>query len=57
MGTVGRKKVHSAGQIDQLAALRFKTQVESKNLSREKIDKILENDMPGMGEGIPKGGL
>ena len=30
------KMANSAGRIDQLTSLRFKTQMESKNLSRER---------------------
>ena len=44
------KKVNSADQIDQLDALRFKTEMASKNLSRAKIDGILEDEMHVTGE-------
>ena len=46
--------MNSADRIGQLSALRLKTQMESKNLPSEKIAKIPENDMHGMGEEIPK---
>ena len=39
--------MNSDGQIDQLSDLGFKTQMESKNLSREKREEILENEMRG----------
>ena len=42
-------EVNSAGQIDQLNDLRFKMQSGQYNLSRGKSEKILENEMPGMG--------
>ena len=48
------KKINSAGQSDQLNALRFKMQSGNKNSPREKGGKISENEMPGMGEEIPK---
>ena len=58
MGNVGDgKKVYRAAQIGQMAALRYKTQMESKNVRREKIEKILENKMPGMKKEIPKRGI
>ena len=42
----------SAYQIDQLGALRFKAQMGSKTLSREKSEEISENEIPGMWEEI-----
>ena len=48
------EQVTSDDQIDQLNALRFKTQMGSKNLSREKSVKISENEIPCMGKEIPK---
>ena len=42
--------MNSADQIDQLDALRFKAQMESKNLSRGKIEKISGNEIPGLEE-------
>ena len=44
-----REKVNSDVKIDQMAPIRFKTQMESKNLSRQKSEKITGGEMPGMG--------
>ena len=49
------KTANSADQIDPLAALRLETQMGSRNLPIEKIDKILENEMPCTREEILKG--
>ena len=46
------KKVNSADQIGQLGALRFKTQMISKNLSMGKREGILEIWIPVMGKEI-----
>ena len=48
------QEVNSAGQIDQLNALRFEMQSVKFNLSRANSEGILENEMPGMRNGIPK---
>ena len=51
----GSKMVTSDGQIDQLDAFRFKTQMESKTLLREREKReILENEMHGMRKEMPK---
>ena len=50
----GCKKVNSADQINQLNALRFKTQMESKNLAIETSGNISGNEMPGMMKQIAK---
>ena len=50
----GSKKVNSADRIDQLAALRFKTQMGSKNLPIAKSEEISENLMPGIRKETPK---
>ena len=42
-------KLKSVDRIDQLNALRFKTRMGSKDLSREKSEEISENEMPVMG--------
>ena len=49
------KKVNISDHIDQLSAWRFMTQMKSKNLSRERIGEISENEMPGITEAIPIG--
>ena len=46
------KKANSADRIGQLTALRFKTQMESKILSRGKIGELSENGIPGIREEI-----
>ena len=43
------------GQIDQLEAFRFEMQSVHRNLARGGSGEILENEMHGMGEEIPKG--
>ena len=52
----GSKKMNSADPIGQLAALRFKTQMGRKNLSRGKSEEISENGMPGKRKEIPQVG-
>ena len=49
------QEANSADQIYQLEALRFKMKSKYFNLSSSKSEKILENEMPGMRRGIPKG--
>ena len=49
----GWKNVLSADEVDPLVGLRFKFG-KMKPLSREVSEKILENEIPGMRNGIPK---
>ena len=48
------QEANSADQIDQLNAFRRKMQSGKRNLSRGGSGEILENEMPGMGDEIPK---
>ena len=48
------QEVSSSGQIGQLNARRFEMQSGKNNLSRRKVGEILENEIPVMGEEIPK---
>ena len=48
------KEVNSDDRIGQLNSLRFEIQSENKNSLMWRIEQISENEMPGMGEVIPK---
>ena len=51
------KKVSSDGQIDQLNALRLKTQMKGRDLSRGKIGEISEMGFLVLGKKFLRGGL
>ena len=44
----------NVNQTDQLEALRYKMKAKNHNLSKEKSEQIMENEMPGMRKEIPK---
>ena len=44
----------NANQSDQLEAPRYKMKAKNHNISREKSEQILENEMPGMRRVVPK---
>ena len=47
--------MNSARQMDKLVALRFKTKMDGRNLSREEIVGISSNEIPCMRAAMPTG--
>ena len=50
----GINNSQNVNQTHQLEAMRFKMKAKNHNLSKEKSEQILENEMPGMRKAIRK---